>query len=607
MRVRRLLGASALALLVALAVAPRPAEAVPQITDGTAPADGETVQPPGPTELLMVFTEPLSEAPRAVLQNSANATVGLGEVGRGDDDQTWIVPIVDTLAVDVYKVTWSVGEESSGSYLFTIAGATPPTTAGTGTTAAGATTTAADAGTSTTDGSDDGAEVSSGTATSTGTGTDSDLARAVAVVARWASYLALGAFAGGLLLIVVAWPEGVEYVLTARHLRVSWLIALISTVVLVICTRAIDTGSTLGSSLSPGTWNDLTETRPGVALLARLILVAACGWVAFRPERVIDPATQIPAFAAPILALVTLGFSREGDTSLGFLAIPAGIAHAFSYAAWFGGIVLLARVVLAGPGEEDLVHALRGFARIAAPALIVVVASGALLTAELVGGASKLFTTGYGRLLLIKAVAVAAMAYIGTINRHTVSHRLARLDHLPARAATRLRRAIGSEVSVGVVVLGLSAWMMGSTPAGLTPPDQSNSVKAVVTVPMTATGVTVNVGIGPAEVGPNSITIEVEQPAVGLVEMTVQIDPADGSVASIVIPVTPTLSGRGTLVVDEVPLGSSGLWTIAVTSRGTSGTLPTLTGSFNVAGGDADDGGDDGTDETTTTGTGLGG
>ena len=37
-------------------------------------------------------------------------------------------------------------------------------------------------------------------------------------------------------------------------------------------------------------------------------------------------------------------------------------------AVWFGGLILLARVVLAGPGEEDLVHAVRGFARISTPA-----------------------------------------------------------------------------------------------------------------------------------------------------------------------------------------------------------------------------------------------
>lgn len=598
--------AGGFALLLLLGAAPRPAAAAAQISDGTSPADGETLQPPGPTELLLVFSEPLTEPPRVVMQNSANSTVPLGAVGRGDDDQTWIIPIVGALTADIYRVTWTAGG-TTGNYQFTIAGATTATTAATvptdpsATTAVG--TTATDAPTATSSATD--GTTGDGVATAA-TDDEADVAKALAVFARWISYLSLGAFAGGLLLIVLAWPEGVEYVLTARHLRLMWAIALVSTVVLVICTRAVDTGSSLGSSLSPGSWTDLTDTRPGIALLARLILVAACGWVALRPERVIDAATQIPAFAAPALALVTMGFSREGDSSLGFLAAPAGIVHALSFAAWFGGIVLLARVVLAGPGEEDLVHAVRGFTGIAAPALVAVVASGALQTARLVGGPSNLLSTGYGRILLVKAVAVAAMAYIGTINRHTVAARVGRLDHLPARTASRLKRAVGSEVLAGVVVIGLSAWMMGSIPEGLTPESAVNSVKPVQTVPMTATGVTVSVGVGPLEVGLNSITIDVDQPAVGLVEMTVQLDPANGDAASIVIPVTPTLTGRGTLVVDEVPLGASGQWLISVTSSSTDGALPKLTGSFNVPAPEGADE-DEGDDTTTTIGTGLNG
>ena len=610
MSVRRLLGAGAFALLVLLGAAPRPAFAQAQLGDGTSPAEGETVQLPGPSELILVFTEPLEEPPRMVLQSSANTTIALGGIGRGDDAQIWIAPITAALAADTYKVTWTT-TDSTGTYQFTVAstGTTETTAAGTGATAAGTATTAA--GTESTGTTEPGTDATGGTGDAGGgaASTDdegTDLARSLAVLARWISYLSLGAFAGALLLIVLAWPEGVEYVLTARHLRVSWIVALLSTAVLVMCTRAIDTGESLGSSLSPSSWTDLTDTRTGVALLARLVLVAACGWVAFRPERIIDAATQIPAAAAPALAIVTMGFSREGETSLGLLAVPAGVVHAAGYAAWFGGIVLLVRVVLAGPGDVDLVHALRGFSRIAAPALLAVVASGALQTARLVGGASNLLSTGYGRLLLLKALAVAAMAYIGTINRHTVVARLARLDHLPARAAMRMRRAVGSEVVAGVVVLGLSAWMMGSTPAGLTV-SSSNSVRPTQTVPMTATGVGVTVGIGPSTVGENSVTIEVEEPAVGLVEMVVRLDPARGNASSIEIAVTPSLTGRGTLVVDGVPLGASGTWLVSVTSSGTNGSLPRLAGSFSVAAADGAEEPDGTSDTTTTVGTGLSG
>ena len=123
------------------------------------------------------------------------------------------------------------------------------------------------------------------------------------------------------------------------------------------------TSESLGNGLNPAAGSTCsTPGGPGRAAFARLVLVVACGWVVLRPERVIDPTTQLPAIALPTLAVVTLGLSRTGG-DLAILGVVAGIAHALAMAIWVGGVVLLARVVLAGPGEEDLVHAVRGFNR----------------------------------------------------------------------------------------------------------------------------------------------------------------------------------------------------------------------------------------------------
>ena len=117
----------------------------------------------------------------------------LGEVGRGDDDQTWIIPIVGGLASDVYRVTWTAGG-ATGNYQFTVAGGTTDTTAvtttqdPTATTAVGTATTVATTTTS---------EVAStGDGVAPPADDDTQVARALAVIARWISYLSLGAFAG---------------------------------------------------------------------------------------------------------------------------------------------------------------------------------------------------------------------------------------------------------------------------------------------------------------------------------------------------------------------------------------------------------------------------
>ena len=163
-----------------------------------------------------------------------------------------------------------------------------------------------------------------------------------------------------------------------------------------------------------------------------------------RPERVIDPTTQLPAIALPTLAVITLGLSRTGG-DLAILGVVAGIAHALAMAVWVGGVVLLARVVLAGPGEEDLVHAVRGFNRISGPAIVVTVVSGLVQLYRLDGG--SLFSEPHGRVLLLKTVLVAAMLFVGLTARQVAQARLARAGDLTPPTADRLRRAFGTEAA----------------------------------------------------------------------------------------------------------------------------------------------------------------
>ena len=79
---------------------------------------------------------------------------------------------------------------------------------------------------------------------------------------------------------------------------------------------------------------------------------------------------QMAALGIPALAVATVGFSRT-DMDLAVLAVPLSVIHALAMSVWIGGVVLLARVVLAGPGEEDLVQATRTFSRISVPAIVV--------------------------------------------------------------------------------------------------------------------------------------------------------------------------------------------------------------------------------------------
>jgi hypothetical protein len=53
-------------------------------------------------------------------------------------------------------------------------------------------------------------------------------------LARLVAALSLAVLFGALVLIVVAWPEGVEYILTVRFLRTVWAVAVFSSVAIAI-------------------------------------------------------------------------------------------------------------------------------------------------------------------------------------------------------------------------------------------------------------------------------------------------------------------------------------------------------------------------------------
>ena len=175
------------------------------------------------------------------------------------------------------------------------------------------------------------------------------------------------------------------------------------------------------------------------------------GWVVMRPERLIDATTHLAALAIPTLAVASWASTARGE--LAVIGDAAGIVHALAMAVWFGGLVLLARVVLAGPGESDLVHAVRGFSRISTPAIIAHGRVRRMQTWRL--DRSGLFSTGHGYVMLLKTLAVAVMIFIGVAARQFVAAPVARVEVMTAPPARGCAGRSASRPSFGVVVLVL--------------------------------------------------------------------------------------------------------------------------------------------------------
>jgi putative copper export protein/methionine-rich copper-binding protein CopC len=529
--------------------------------NSSVPADGSTVAT-SPASLALTFANPLGQQNVvAVACNGTAATPGAPQVGA--DQLTLTVPLPAALAKGTCIVTWKVSNPDgtpagTGTFKFIVTtgpATTAPATvaAAPGTAASGTPASAADTG--------------SGSSTSS---SHAAIGNGPLGVARLFSTLFIAVLFGSFVLISLAWPEGVEYILTVRFLRITYYLALISTVVFVICLTSQVTGKSFGASFWPTEWKHLSDQGVGVAALFRLVFTAGCAWVVVRPERLIDPTTQLPSLAVPGIAVASMGFSRSlGNTAV--LGAADGIAHALAMSVWLGGLVLLARVVLAGPGESDLVHAVRGFSRISVWAIVITVGTGALETWRLDRG--SLFSTSHGYVLLLKTAVVALMVGFWLTTQRFVHDRMQRAETMSAPLSTRLRRAIGLEAAVGVVVLVLSAWLLALTPAH-TGASSSTHTDRTLGAPQlirnTDNGVEVRIAFTQT-VGLNAVRVDVVKvPLQGFTGLDIEFaPPPDSGVGGVVLTVPLTCECSAELpLASGVPLDAPGTWTITVKING---------------------------------------
>ena len=571
-RVRRALVATLLAIVGMATLLPGTSFADNTLVSSD-PADGSTLEQ-SPETISFSFTEQLGEVNTITLTCDDLYTVGPREVS--DDRLTMTAEVIDPLprgaCVARYVVSDSEGSPNGqGNVTFTIANdpvtvETTPTTEP-GTTSSVPTETAPTSTTST----DDVANLS-----------DVDQGQGPLWLGRLLSVFGLAVLLGSLVLIAAAWPEGVEYLVTIRFIRGVWVVALVGSLLYVAAATAAVTGSGLGSGFNPTNWVDLFSAGvPGIAAVARLVLAVACAWVAFRPDRVIDPVTQMAALGIPVLAVATIGFSRT-NMDLAIVGVPLSIVHALAMSVWVGGLVLLARVVLAGPGEEDLVHAVRGFGRLSNLAIGATIATGIIQMILLDGG--DLFGTSHGRVLLMKTVAVAAMIFVAVSARQFVNQRLARANEMTVPMADRLRRAFGVEAAIGVIVLAMSSWLLSLTPSNV-PAGPEIDYAIAVTIDAPEADLDVTVRLTRDRVGLSGMAVEVDAPDDDLSGLEVVLTaPANDTIGTITQPVP--LTGAGVAVLLEgdkgLPLTVAGDWTLVVNAVTPTGVFTSPPQGFTI-------------------------
>lgn len=421
-----------------------------------------------PTSLRLIFREPIQGAfTRITLLGPDSMEVRLGILQvEGDSGTVAALAIVGRMGAGAYTVAWRTtgadGHTVEGRYAFTVlATAVPP--ALDSVVAAG--------------GPDQ-------SATAIPRGAATALLQVESnwyVLVRWLGFLALLGVLGATMFLLAVLPAFGRGAVPrpgalSRHLsagaaafgRVAALALLV-----VGFARLLAQGATMLTATDPVTPEWLSALVGGTMWGKGWLLQMTAGAVAWIGFRALERRSTLGARLLILLAALGLALApalsghaiatipRTG------IAVAADWAHVLAAGGWMGGLAVLLLVGLRvihrevaadrGPLVAQLVQAF------SPPALLL---GGVVVGTGLVGAwlhlerLAALWSTSYGQTLLVKLALVAVLFALGGLNFLRVRRTLG----TDAATAT-LRRSAGAELTVGIVVLVVTAILVALPPA----------------------------------------------------------------------------------------------------------------------------------------------
>ncbi len=199
------------------------------------------------------------------------------------------------------------------------------------------------------------------------------------------------------------------------------------------------------------------------ALAASVALWLAFRWAGRAPRAGWAAATLLLAWLAVVPGLTG---HAAGDEELRTLALLADALHVWAAGAWIGGLACVLylehRWRREAPDGSSLLPALvPRFSNVAMASVATIVATGTFAAWRHVDTVSALWTTAYGRTLLVKLSLAAFVLALGALNFKVLTPRLRE-----AGGDTALRRAASVELVLAQLVLLVTAILVRTSPMG---------------------------------------------------------------------------------------------------------------------------------------------
>ncbi|MGW7263191.1 copper resistance protein CopC [Streptomyces sp. NPDC054842] len=350
---------------------------------GTDPRDG-TVLGSAPRHITLTFTEPvglLDDSFRVL--DPGNRRVHTGEPGHaGGRSDTARVTLPRDLGTGTFTVAWRVvsadSHPVSGAFTFSVG------------------------------------EPSATSAVLPSDGAADTLARTLYDAARYVAYAAVALLVG-----TAAFAAATGFGPLRGLLLTGWWTLSLSTIALLLLRGPYERGSGPATAFDPSVLTATLTSRPGTALLVRLVLLAAVALLPLRiPGRDASPAGRGTRAGAALLAVGLASTWAAADHASAGIQVPvamvSAVLHLLAVSVWLGGLAALLTALHRAP-EALPASAVHRFSRLAFTAVCVLTATGVYQSWRGLGSWSALTTTSYGRILTAKLAAVllvlAAAAY----------------------------------------------------------------------------------------------------------------------------------------------------------------------------------------------------
>lgn len=268
-------------------------------------------------------------------------------------------------------------------------------------------------------------------------------------------------FAGTLSFWVLVWPDGHADHRQRRLVGIGLGLTAVTTVLGPLLQWAEGGGRS---------FVDVVSREVLVSALVRLAVVAvvAAGFGSLVGRRTSGRRRAAGAAAVVTTALTLVTASDAMAGHLVPLKILATTGHVLATAAWLGGLVSLAVVIIPRRHLLELDELIPGFSRVAFVSVVTLTVTGAIHAVAQAGGIRQLAVSDYGLVLALKTVMFAAMLVLGNHGRRyanqVVLRRLQREGVVTESGVHTLAVVMGAEVATAVALLLTTSLLVAVAP-----------------------------------------------------------------------------------------------------------------------------------------------